>query len=183
MNIKIYRCWLMWGKQLLVVSVPLILAWLSFGKRSSIPFDNCFPFKRDGLFFILGVSLATIGALVEPSASSRIPGAFRSWLYPLGTAAYSVSISVNAIVASLLAVKIYENQRKAKIEQKDVKVNPIRAFISILNDSGMMMLGCQIIWLTLFRLNSIGFVLARGPIVMIYVRTPSLPSSFIYCCY
>ena len=39
------------------------------------------------------------------------------------------------------------------------------------NDSGMLMLGlrCQIIWLTFFRIQNVGFVLIKGPIVMIYV--------------
>ena len=112
-----------------------------------------------------------IGALVEPNASLRIPGAFSGWFFSVSTAAFSASLGVNAIVAILLAAKIYQVQRIAKesftIQKRTV--HPIRNFISIFNDSGMLMLGCQIIWLTFFRLNSIGFVLIKGPIVMIYV--------------
>jgi len=152
-GILIYRCWLMWGRQLLVISIPLVLAWLSFG-----------------------VSLAMIGALVEPSAALRVPNVASSWYYTLSSGAFSVSLGVNAIVAILLAVKIYEAQRIAEksftVQKK--KVHPVRAFISIINDSGMLMLGCQIIWLALFRLNNVGFVLIRGPIVMIYGLTPTL---------
>ena len=38
-------------------------------------------------------------------------------------------------------------------------------------EPGMLMLGlgCQIIWLTFFRIQNVGFVLIKGPIVMIYV--------------
>ena len=185
---KIYRCWLLWGRHLLVLSIPLVLAWLSFGKKK---FNSLLAivFHSTGWAFLLGVSLAMIGALVEPSSSLRIPGAFLGWFFPLSTAAFSASIAVNAIVAILLAVKIFELQqiaRKSLTVQKK-KVHPIRAFISILNDSGMLMLGCQIIWLALFRLNNIGYVLVRGPIVMIYVRIKMfLPPPlfiFIQSCY
>lgn len=152
-GILIYRCWLMWGRQTLVISIPTILAWLSFG-----------------------TSLAMIGALIEPNASDRIPNASTSWSFSISTAAFSASLGVNAIVATLLAVKIYEVQRIAKESYTVQKrtVHPIRRLISIFNDSGMLMLGCQIMWLTFFRLNSVGFVLIKGPIVMIYGLTPTL---------
>jgi len=152
-GILIYRCWLMWGRRLLVISVPFVLAWLSFA-----------------------TSLAMIGALVEPSAALRIPNASTGWYQPVGTAAFSASISVNAIVATLLAIKIYQLQRQAEqaLTVQKRKVHPVRAMISIFNDSGMLMLGCQIAWLVLFRRNNVGFYLVRGPIVMIYGLTPTL---------
>jgi len=152
-GILIYRCWLMWGRQKLVVGIPTILAWLSFG-----------------------TSLAMIAGLIEP-ASSRIPLApTNSWLFSVSTAAFSVALGVNAIVATLLAIKIYQNQLIAKetLTVQKHKVHPIRNYISIFNDSGMLMLACQIIWLTFFRLNNIGFYLIKGPIVMIYGLTPTL---------
>jgi hypothetical protein len=113
-----------------------------------------------------------VGALVEPSPDLRIPGEHLKWYFPLSTAAFSASLGVNAIVAILLAVKIYEVQRIAEqsFTVQKRKVHPLRSFISIINDSGMLMLGCQIIWLTLFRLHNVGFFLIKGPIVMIYVR-------------
>ena len=112
-----------------------------------------------------------IGALIAPSGSPKAPGNTTNWFFSLSTAAFSASLGVNAIVATLLAIRIYQNQQIAK-ESFTVKkrtVHPIRRMISIFNDSGMLMLGCQIIWLTFFRLNSVGFVLIKGPIVMIYV--------------
>ena len=112
-----------------------------------------------------------IGALVQPDASSRIPGASNSWFFSVSTAAFAASLAVNAIVAILLAVKIYEVQRIANESYTVQKrtVHPIRNYISIFNDSGMLMLGCQIIWLTFFRIQNVRFVLIKGPIVMIYV--------------
>ena len=129
-----------------------------------------------------GTSLAMIGALVEPSVSLRVPGASQDWFSSVSTAAYSASLSVNAIVATLLAVKIYELQRIAEqsFTVQKRKVHPIRGFISIINDSGMLMLGCQIVWLTLFSLNNVGFVLIRGPIVMIYVRKNLTQKKFLH---
>ena len=122
-----------------------------------------------------------VGALVEPSPDLRFPGPGNSqaWFFPVSTAAFSASLGVNAIVAILLAVKIYEVQRIAEQSYTVQKrrVHPLRSFISIINDSGMLMLGCQIIWLTLFRLNNVGFFLIKGPIVMIYVRRMSPPTS------
>jgi len=164
----------MWGRQLLVISIPMVLAWLSFGK---IPLLQLFFFQIDSSGALSGTSLAMIGALVEPSAALRFPGASRSWYFSLSTAAYSASLGVNAIVATLLAVRISQVQRMAEksFTVQKHKIHPIRGFISIINDSGMLMLGCQIIWLTLFRLNSVGFVLVRGPIVMIYVRIKDDP--------
>ena len=167
---KIYRCWLLWGRQMLVISIPTILAWLSLVRGVQFLSAIFLSIQRDGGVFI-GTSLAMIGALVEPDASLRVPGASNSWFFSMSVAAFSAALGVNAIVAILLAVKIYEVQRIAK-ESFTVRkrtVHPIRRVISIFNDSGMLMLGCQIIWLTFFRLNSIGFVLIKGLIVMIYV--------------
>jgi len=164
-GILIYRCWLMWGRQMLVIGIPTVLALLSFA-----------------------TSLAMIGALADPSASlspdkltypwgaSRVPGSVTSWFFSVNTAAFSSSLGVNAIVAILLAVKIYQVQRitEQSLAVQKRKVHPIRSFISIINGSGMLMLGCQIIWLTFFCLNNVGFLLIRGPIVMIYGLTPTL---------
>ena len=125
-----------------------------------------------------------IGALVEPNAALRIPGAFSGWFFSVSTAAFSASLGVNAIVAILLAAKIYQVQRIAKesftIQKRTV--HPIRNFISIFNDSGMLMLGCQIIWLTFFRIHNVGFVLIKGPIVMIYVSRIEILIPFFPCC-
>jgi len=147
----IYRCWMIWGRKLLVVTVPLILAWISFG-----------------------TSLAMLGGLIQPSPL-RIPDQSKQWFYPIGTAAFSVALAVNAVIATLLTVKMFmmyrENQRSTIHKGR---VNPLRATISILNESGMMMLACQIIWLVLFRKKEPAFFLVRGPIVMIYGLTPTL---------
>ena len=118
-----------------------------------------------------GTSLAIIGALVQPS-SNRFPNVYNSWYYSIGSAAYSASLGVNAIIAILLAIKIYQFQRIAEesLTVQKRRVHPVRRIISIFNDSGTLMLGCQIIWLVLFRRNNPAFFLVRGPIVMIYVR-------------
>jgi hypothetical protein len=119
--------------------------------------------------------------MVEPVAL-RVPGVTRDWYYSVSVAGFSASLGVNAIVAILLAVKIFEAQRVAEksFTVQKHKVHPIRALISIMNDSGMLMLACQIAWLVLFHLNHVGFFLIRGPFVMIYVRRQSkcVPSSF-----
>ena len=115
-----------------------------------------------------------IAALIEPP-SSRFPLAPPlSWSFSISTAAFSAALGVNAILAVLLAIKIHENQRIAKesLTVQKHKVHPVRNMISIFNDSGMLMLGCQIVWLAFFRLtptNNQGFFLIKGPIVMIYV--------------
>ena len=110
-------------------------------------------------------------ALIEPTPL-RVPGAASAWYFPLGTAAFAVSFSVNAIVATLLAIKIYTLQQYAKQKHRS---HPVRNMISIFNDSGMLMLACQIVWLALFHRNNVGFVLVRGPFVMIYVRNQMFP--------
>jgi hypothetical protein len=119
-----------------------------------------------------GASLAMLGALAEPP-SSRFPDATpKSWLYPLGTAAFSASMAVNGILVILLATKIFlvlrEAQRSFTVQKR--RVHPLRQVQILLNESGMLMLGCQIIWFELFRRRLPAFLLVRGPIVMIYVR-------------
>ena len=138
----------------------------------------------DSTWGLPGTSLAIIGALVQPS-SNRIPNVNSSWYYSIGSAAYSASLGVNAIIAILLAIKIYQFQRIAEqsLTVQKRKVHPVRRIISIFNDSGTLMLGCQIIWLVLFRRNNPAFFLVRGPIVMIYVRRISLPLPPFTCCY
>jgi hypothetical protein len=145
--ILIHRCWLMWGKNMLVITAPVILAWLSFG-----------------------TSLAMIGALIEP-ASSRIPDVSKPWIHPLGIVAFSLSIAVNSVIAGLVSLKIFMDN--ISTIQKG-GVNPFRLIVAILNESGMLMIGSQIIWLVLFRRQDPAFLLVRGPIVMIYGLTPTL---------
>ena len=100
-----------------------------------------------GLFIVTSFSL--IGALVQPYASLRIQvsAPFIRWFFSVSTAAFSASLGVDAIVAILLAVKIFEVQRIAKENYTVQKrtVHPIRNHISIFNDSGILMLGCLII--------------------------------------
>ena len=40
--------------------------------------------------------------------SSRVPNVTRSWFYSLATAAFSISLAVNAIVTTLLAIKTFD---------------------------------------------------------------------------
>jgi len=90
-SVLIYRCWLVWGRQLLVViTVTLILECVSFG-----------------------TSLAMLGGLIVPS--SRVPNAMRSWFYSLATAALSISLAVNAIVTTLLVIKTLTLLREAQL--------------------------------------------------------------------
>ena len=112
-----------------------------------------------------------IGALIEPPASRTPDVASKSWGQPLGTATFSGSLAVNAVLACLLAFKIFILYREAERAQTVQKrrVHPIRQMIAIFNESGMLMLGCQIIWLVLFRRQNPAFLLVRGPIIMIYV--------------
>ncbi|KAF8815601.1 hypothetical protein BYT27DRAFT_7192684 [Phlegmacium glaucopus] len=147
----IHRCWLMWDRKPIVIVVPVILAWLSFG-----------------------TSLAMIGALVEPSPS-RIPDQQKGWIYPLGTIAFSLAIASNGVITGLLALKIFMNYLETLSPKFDKgRVNFFRVIVAILNDSGLLMLGCEIIWLVLFRRRNAAFLLVRGPIVMIYGLTPTL---------
>lgn len=161
---------MIWGRKLLVVTVPLILAWLSFGMRApSDCFHIIFSLPLSERAFS-GTSLAMLGGLIQPSPL-RIPDQSKHWFYPIGTAAFSIALAVNAIIATLLTVKIfmmYREHQRSTIHKG--RVNPLRATISILNESGMMMLACQIIWLVLFRKKEPAFFLVRGPIVMIYVK-------------
>jgi len=151
-GILIYRCWRMWNRNWFIISVPLFLAWASFG-----------------------TSLAMLGALIEPP-ELRVPDKAQGWIIPVGTAAFSSSIAVNAMVSTLLAIKIisaYHKHQQALIVQKR-KITSFRLITIILNDSGVLMLGCQIIWLVLFLRHHPAFFLVRGPIVMIYGLTPTL---------
>ena len=114
-----------------------------------------------------------IGGLIEPP-SLRYPDAplSKSWYYSLSSAAYSASLGVNGILAILLTIKTFifiRQTQKAFIDQKQ-KVHPVRQITSLLNESGILMVGCQIIWLVLFRRSDPAFFLVRGPIVMIFVR-------------
>lgn len=167
----------MWGRQILVIAIPVILTWVSFGEGEPNPL-HC-AVQSTHSMGLSGTSLAMLGALIEPS-SSRIPDVARNWIYPLGTAAFSISIAVNAIIASLIALKIFMTrcETRPSILQKG-RVNPIRQIISIFNESGMLMLGCQVIWLVLFRRHNTAFLLVRGPIVMIYVRNSDVPHTML----
>ncbi|KAF8801570.1 hypothetical protein BYT27DRAFT_7198123 [Phlegmacium glaucopus] len=151
-SVLIYRCWVMWGRQALVIVLPSMLALTS-----------------------LATSLSLVAELsVLRSDPHNIP----PWFLPMGVASFSLSLTVNTIVTGLLVLKLVLLHREvtralptSSIHRGGQGLFPL---ISILIESGMFTFIGQLVWVVMFRLQNTGFNSVGSPITMIYGITPTI---------
>ncbi|KDR76867.1 hypothetical protein GALMADRAFT_155579 [Galerina marginata CBS 339.88] len=152
-GVLIYRCWTMWAKKLHFVILPSILSFTSFAIAAELPLQG------------------TGGGLSERLLKS---------FYALGLASFILSLAVNAIVTSLLVLRLALIHRELVQllggNQKQ-RLN-LRPLIAMLVESGMFTFIAQLIWLVFFRLQttsvSHGFSVVSDSVVMIYGITPTI---------
>ncbi|KDR77496.1 hypothetical protein GALMADRAFT_138599 [Galerina marginata CBS 339.88] len=149
-GVLIYRCWIMWDRNRLFIILPSILAITSFA-----------------LAITLSIQTGISGA-----------GAFPNWFFKLGVGSFSISLCVNAVVTSLLVLKIVRLHRElASGGPRTRGMYELRPLISIIIESGMFTLVAQTLWVVFVQLESDGnpgFGAIIGPTTMIYGITPTL---------
>ncbi|KAF8808532.1 hypothetical protein BYT27DRAFT_7210776 [Phlegmacium glaucopus] len=145
-GVLIYRCWVVWNRQVLVIVVPFILSIISLVGELVI--------------------LAKTQQFADPPA----------WFTPIGILSFSLSLAVNAIFTGLLVFKIVKSSlafRRSGARNPLAK-NDLLPLISILIESGVVLFVVELLWVVLFSLESNEFYLLGGPIAMTYGIIPTM---------
>ncbi|KAF8808529.1 hypothetical protein BYT27DRAFT_7337756 [Phlegmacium glaucopus] len=151
-GVLIYRCWVVWNRQVLVIVVPFVLSIIS-----------------------LATSLTLVGELVIIGKTKQFSDT-PAWFTPVGTLSFSLSLAVNAIFTSLLVFKIIKASlafRRSCVRNPRGK-NDFLPLISMLIESGVVLFVVQLLWVVFFSLDSNAFYLLSGPVPMIYGIVPTM---------
>ncbi|KAJ3551072.1 hypothetical protein NMY22_g20 [Coprinellus aureogranulatus] len=140
--ILIYRCWNVYGRSLSIGVVPAVFALASL---------------------VTGLCV-TVGQGTPPTAGFT----GQIWWIPLGIPSMAISLAVNAIVSSLIIIRIYRVHRATK----SFSVNSHRAkllwVVSVLVEAALFQFSAQLVLVVLFTIDHPGFSLMVGPVTMIY---------------
>ncbi|KIJ30119.1 hypothetical protein M422DRAFT_120827, partial [Sphaerobolus stellatus SS14] len=92
----------------------------------------------------------------------------------LGTAGFSISLAVNALVTMMLVGRIWMFMRQSRDVLAPGHSTYLHPIISMLIESGVFILAAQMCWVIFFKLQTPPWYLIGGPITMIYGITPTL---------
>ncbi|KAF8806051.1 hypothetical protein BYT27DRAFT_7141559 [Phlegmacium glaucopus] len=151
-GVLMYRCWVVWNRQVLIIVVPFILSIIS-----------------------LATSLTLVGELVILGKTQQFNDP-PAWFTPIGILSFSLSLAVNAIFTGLLVFKIVKTSlafRRSGARNPGGK-NDYLPLISILIESGVVLFVVELLWVVLFSLNSNEFYLFGGPIAITYGIIPTM---------
>ena len=139
----------MWGKNIRVVIVPLILAFAFLGASNlSSLLTGTFCWFYFILFYL---SLATWLASITPRSFLELDGAVPpAWSFPLGVTGLGASMCVNALVTGLIVFRIFKVLQQVKLsipDQQNLGVTGGRklySIISVIIESGMILFSIQL---------------------------------------
>ncbi|KIJ48203.1 hypothetical protein M422DRAFT_28468 [Sphaerobolus stellatus SS14] len=147
--ILIYRCYIVWSHNRYIVILPILMSITSL--LSSL---------------ILAGELGVFGT--NPDAVP--PG----WFLPLGTAGFSISLAVNAIVTMILVGRIWMLMRQSRDVLTTGHSTYLHPIMLLLIESGVFTLAGQMCWVIFFKLQTPPWFIIGGPLTMIYGITPTL---------
>ncbi|KAJ6590666.1 hypothetical protein DFH09DRAFT_807559, partial [Mycena vulgaris] len=147
--ILIFRCYLVWGKTIWVIILPLLIACGSV---------SCG-------FSVIGLVLAT-----SPTAPQAPPA-----IVPIGTASFALSLCLNFIVSSLIIGRIWWVTRDSHLQSvvPHSKTTVSRA-MGILVESGLLFLAAQFVFVILFAIAHPAQAVVEPVATQIYGISPML---------
>ncbi|KAI0284116.1 hypothetical protein BC826DRAFT_168598 [Russula brevipes] len=148
--ILIYRCWLLWSKNFLVIILPTLTAITSL--------------------LCVSVALHSV-VLIHPMTNLTPP------LIRLSLAGFVLPLCTNVLVTTLIAARIwYISPRKmSDLLGRRVPTGPARAAIDIVVESGVLYLAVQLVFVTLLAIRHPAQAIVGPMAVQIYVRELLLP--------
>ena len=185
-QIKIYRCWVMW-RQPWIVFAPAIITLACLGTTNFITKKNIEPHLELTFFVPLGTLLACLVVQIKtagfnPSAITVFP----SWYGPAVVAFFSLSLAANAVATGLIVFKIFMVYRELQtVKNRAGFANGRGSFdrypiLSILVESGLVTFVGQLVQTVLFKNDNAMFPIVSGIVVMLYVRAScSNPNSVV----
>ncbi|KAF8843683.1 hypothetical protein BDN67DRAFT_1066601 [Paxillus ammoniavirescens] len=146
--ILIYRCWMVWGKNYLVVIIPLL---------SSIGGFSC-------MIAVLDILLAT-------SPSAPVPPAA---LVPLGIATYVLPLCTNFIVTALIVFRIWSSSRTVPGSPIQIGQGATRRAMMLVIESGAIYLAVQFVFVVLFSIRHPAEAILAVMATQVYGIAPTL---------
>ncbi|KAJ7344025.1 hypothetical protein DFH08DRAFT_871631 [Mycena albidolilacea] len=141
----IYRCYLVWGKSIWVVILPLLIALAS-----------------------MACGLAVTGLLISINPTApQVPAA----LVPIGDADFALSLIVNFMVSSLIVGRIWWMTRESSISHSSTS---IQKAMGIVIESGLLFLAIQFVFVILFAIAHPAQAVVEPIATQIYVTSPML---------
>ncbi|KAJ7641816.1 hypothetical protein FB45DRAFT_862904 [Roridomyces roridus] len=146
--IQIYRCYLVWGRNIWVVVLPILI---------SLATVSC------------GVALIGLVLTISPTAA-QAPAA----IVPIGKAGFSLSLILNCIVSGLIVYRIWYISRENRVHGILKTDTTIQRAIGIIVESGLLFLAIQLVFLVLFSIKHPAQDLAEPIATQIYGISPTL---------
>ncbi|KAJ7901277.1 hypothetical protein B0H13DRAFT_2195892 [Mycena leptocephala] len=146
--ILIYRCYLVWGKTIWVIILPLFMA-----------------------FATVSCGLALVGLVL--SISPTAPQAPEA-IVPMGTATFAISLALNLMVTGLIVSRIWWMTRDNRKQGVPHSKNSISRAMEIVVESGMLFLGVQFAFVVLFALEHPAQAVVEPIATQVYAIAPML---------
>ncbi|KAF8870536.1 hypothetical protein BD779DRAFT_534842 [Infundibulicybe gibba] len=148
--ILLYRCWMVWGRRWVVVAVPGFLVLMALGG---------------------GIAALGLFAAADP-VNYSLEGAHQAYLCT--TAAYSISLVANALITSLIVIKIFLASREVCPDLGSNLHQSLRVITAMLIESGLLMFAFQLVLVVLFSMQHIAISFIAFPITQICGITTAL---------
>ncbi|KAJ7757965.1 hypothetical protein B0H16DRAFT_1885414 [Mycena metata] len=143
----IYRCYLVWGKSIWIIILPLLIALASV---------SC------------GLGVTGLLISIDPNAP-QLPVA----LVPLGDGDFALSLILNFMMSSLIVGRIWWMSRNSSLSDADASTS-IQKPIGIVIESGLLFLTIQFIFVVLFAIAHPAQAVVEPIAEQIYVISPML---------
>ena len=173
---KIYRCWLIWGRNIRVIIIPSILAFACLGQSivyhalSSIWLQATVTatwLAADSSFYIIKLT-ATIAFLHV-----------NKWGEILTLTGLAISLTVNAVVTGLIVIRIVKVYLGVRSTSEDRNLGTgggngkLKSIIFIIIESGMAMFSIQLVRvvLTILRLDARYFVVGINQMFNVIIQS------------
>lgn len=138
-DFEIYRCYLVWGKSIWVVILPLLIALASICKNFPLPVPQMLNRST-----ACGLAVTGLVISISPTAP-QAPAA----LVPIGDAYAALSLILNFMVSSLIVGRIWWMTREGSISHSTASA---RNAIGIIIESGFLFLAIQFVFVILFAI-------------------------------
>ncbi|KAJ7776910.1 hypothetical protein DFH07DRAFT_911796 [Mycena maculata] len=147
--ILIFRCYLVWGKTVWVIILPLLIACAS-----------------------VSCGLSVVGLVLKTSpTASQAPAA----IVPIGTASFALSLCLNFIVSSLIVGRIWWMTRESHLRSDDPRSKTtVSQAMAIVVESGLLFLAAQFVFVILFAIAHPAQAVVEPMAVQIYGISPML---------
>ena len=186
---KIYRCWIIWNKNICVAILPSILAITYLGQTIYHP--HLPVISR----FNLSLLATWIGTAATASVLQVVHPYYDAWGFPVLLTSFSASMAVNTLVTGLIVfkiLKVFLQVRAATSVERSLGSlatgSPkLRYIIFVIIESGMALFAIQLVRVVLYKLpvqsvpvmNGINLVIGIYQMVNVIIR----PVHFYFFCF